>query len=205
MLFSIIITIVLWKYLTNHILTIMNSIIILLRKLTRQSVNIDMRSFVRKDNVKFSSMFICLVIIWYMSSQVLSLSFNGLLLNTFFNIKSIPVGNTLEDIRNNTELLIGGLQVYYLQWISSIRKFYISDIIERLDNDEEFFSNIRKGIENVINGKGVIILSSLYMKWVTHLARFYDNLLFISETKYLPDYISFVVHRHRNFTKFMKF
>ena len=112
--------------------------------------------------------------------------------------------NTLEDIRNNTELLIGG-PTYYLTWISSIRKFSISDILTRLMNDKKYFPDIPKSIENVINGKGVILFSTLYMKMFRHLASFYDNLMILSETKYLPDYISFVVHRHRNFTKFMKF
>ena len=56
------------------------------------------------------------------------------MLNSYFNIKSIPVVNTLQDIRNNKQLSIGG-HYPYISYISNISKFHIDDILVRIKED----------------------------------------------------------------------
>ena len=53
---------------------------------------------------KFS--FVLLIVIWSQSASILTKAFTGLLLNTYFNQKLVPIVETLEDIYLNKEISI---------------------------------------------------------------------------------------------------
>ena len=84
----------------------------------------------------------------------MSKAFTGLLLNTFFFMKNIPIVKTLQDIRENKNLLITGNSLT-LSAISKFNKVDINDIITRIKENNYSQSPIRKVIELVINGGGV--------------------------------------------------
>ena len=144
------------------------------------------------------------MIIWFFSSLILNLAFNGLLLNTYFFIKSKPVVNTLQDIRNNKQLLIDG-HYEYLSYMSKINKFDIDDILERMNQDKIHLPNMTNTLEHIINGKGIGLSTTGYIKTLLNLARFYNEKLFVSENKYLPDYQMFFVFKYQKFTKLIEF
>ena len=190
----------LWNYVTNKTLTLVISFITLYRYLIGQNQDQDIRYYCKNINKINSLIFITIVIIWIISSLILGFAFKGLLLNTFFIIKSTPVVNTLEDIRKNKHLLING-QLDYLPYLARINKFTIEDIITRMKETK----NITNTIEKIINGEGIIISDSLNTKKFISSAKFYNDKISVSESKYLPDYLSFIVHKNRNFTKIIEF
>ena len=53
---------------------------------------------------KFS--FVLLIVIWSQSASILTKAFTGLLLNTYFNQKFIPIVETIQDIYSNKEISI---------------------------------------------------------------------------------------------------
>ena len=137
-------------------------------------------------------------------SFILSTSFTGLLLNTFFNIKSIPVVNTLQDIRKNKKLLIGG-DGKYLSLITGTGEFDLKDIIDRMDGDKKYIYNFEINVNHIINSKGVILLNTLFRRVFMEMTKFYYDRIFVSGTKYFPDFASFSVHKHRNFSKLIEY
>ena len=72
-----------------------------------------------------------IIIIWLISSLILSKAFTGILLSSYFNITSKPVLTTLQDIRDNENLLIFGNHDNLLMW-SKINKLNINDILRRI-------------------------------------------------------------------------
>ena len=147
---------------------------------------------------------IYLIIIWLISSQILCQAFTGILLNSYFNIKSTPVVNTLQDIRDNKQLLIGG-HFPYLQYISNISKFHIDDILARMQQDTKRLPRVRDSIEYIINGKGIVLYNTLVKRNYIEIVKFYKEKIYISENKYLPEIASFFIKRNQNFTKIVEF
>ena len=186
-------------------MSFVNSLITLYGYLTGQGPNKDIRFYCKNISNLKSLMFIILVVIWLISSLILSLAFNGLLLNTFFFTKYTPVVNTLQDIRDNKHLYIDG---HYQQLSDTglMNNFPIDDIIARMKKDKyEYFHNITKSIELIINGKGVAFFTTIFRRIFMSLAGFYNDRIIVSENKYLPDYLSFFVLRSQKFSKLMVF
>ena len=190
----------LWKCITKEELSYSHSFIILFRSLTWQSINKDIRKFCGSRNYYRISIFNLTFIIWVISSLILSKSFTGLLLNSYFNIKYIPVVNTLQDIRNNKDVLIWANHGS-ISFNSKINHVDIDDIIER---NKENKTHSFKQIELIIKGNGVLLLSTSQRKAYIDRNKIYQDRLFISETKYLPNYVSFVVKRNQVFTEIVK-
>ena len=128
---------------TNKTLSLVNSFITLFGYLTGQGPHKDIRYYCKNITKLNSLIFITQVVIWLFASLILSLSFNGLLLNTFFFIKSTPVVNTLEDIRDNKKLLIDGPH-QYPQDVAKMNEFDIDDILFRIKQNEIYFPTIKK-------------------------------------------------------------
>ena len=164
----------------------------------------DIRNYCRYSNKHRSSIFITLFTLWLFASLLLSKAFTGLLLNTFFYVNSIPVVTTLQDIRDNKQILVYG-SIGYFKLIQRTNKFYLEDIINRTKNDREHFPSFKKTIENIVNGKAVILATSSTIKLATEMAMFYHDKLSVSKVKYFPEYLTFIVHRHREFTKIISF
>src|SRR5690349_1706777 len=81
-----------------------NFIDFIIRNLLGQSsMEINIFSSMQMKNISM----ITLIIIWLQSASILSKAFSGLLLNTYFNVKSVSIVNSLEDIINNQDINIG--------------------------------------------------------------------------------------------------
>ena len=163
-----------------------------------QGDNIDIRSYCNLNNIH-SYVFS----IWLMSSLILNKAFSGLLLNTFFLIESKPVVTTLQNIRDNQKLKVLGNQEQ-LSYLSSINRLDIDDLLLRMKENK---TGLRPEnmTQQVINGEAVVLHNSFQRKRFIEVTKSYHDKIFTSEVKYLPNYISFMVNRNKNFTKLIVF
>ena len=192
------------NYVTKKKLTLCNSFMILFSDLTGQGDHKDIRYYCKNINMINSSICISLFVIFLISSEVLSKAFTCLLLKTFFNMDFTPVVNSLQDIRDNKELLIGG-NYRYISHIANVSNFDINDILARMNENLRYISGFGNIIEHIINGKGVLLYHTMMRKAIIDLAKFYNDKIYVSDHKYLPDFTSFLVHRERNSSKIIEF
>ena len=47
---------------------------------------------------------IVLIVVWLQSASILTKAFTGILLNSYFNVKTIPIVNTLDELYTKTNL-----------------------------------------------------------------------------------------------------
>ena len=187
----------LWKLLTNNKLSAIDSFITILRYLLNQSNNKESRSFADRHNKRLALSYITLLVIWLLVSLVLNQSYTSLLLNTYFNVKTTPVVQNLEDIRNNKDLLIVGIPEY-LSRVSIDFNFKINDLLERIEKDPDnlpdpFISS--KICEKILDGKSVLIGDTEQINtFMEHNKYYHDNLVVVD--KYLPEFISFYVSKN---------
>ena len=89
-----------WKYLTENRLSIINSLEIAYKYCLGQSCGRKFSSFpIGLNNEMMTLSFTLLFFIWLFVSVVLNRSYTSLLLNTYFNVKSTPIVESLEDVR----------------------------------------------------------------------------------------------------------
>ena len=187
----------LWKLLTNNKLSAIDSFITILRYLLNQSNNRESRSFADRHNKRLAFSYTTLLVIWLLVSLVLNQSYTSLLLNTYFNVKTTPVVQNLEDIRNNKDLLIVGIPEY-LSRVSIDFNFKINDLLERIEKDPDnlpdpFISS--KICEKILDGKSVLIGDTEQINtFMEHNKYYHDNLVVVD--KYLPEFISFYVSKN---------
>ena len=101
-----------------------------------QSCNKDIRIYFDLQNKMKTIGFIFVLILWLLNALVLSKSFTGVLLESFFKVKTVPIVSSLQDIRDNKRLMIGGHHLY-LSMFSKSYKYNLSDIIKRVDQDKD--------------------------------------------------------------------
>ena len=140
----------------------------LLGKLTEQSGE-DIRIYCRRNNKIHKWILICLFIIWLYSSLIISKSFTSLLLRTFFELKPIPIVNTLKDIRDNKDLKLTG-HIGYLETFSN-ENFNITDIIERMRIVSNQYKTYEKIIGGLINCDVVLLCPGFFRETATFLGR----------------------------------
>ena len=143
------------------------------------------------------------MVIWLLASVVISYAFTGMLLNTFFNKKFIPIIDNIQDIRDNQQLLIWGFHDT-LSKISKIHKLHIDDILERMKRNKIIFE-FKNLIEYVINGEGILLYDSKQRKIFMDLTMNFNDKLAVSSQKYFPDFCAFKVDRNKTFSKIIQF
>ena len=188
-------------------MTKVNSFILLFSNLIGQNHDISSiinRSFYNNSRKTNSTIFFHLFVNWLISSLILSKAFTCLLLDSFFYTKVIPIVRTLQDIQENKQLLIGG-DYHSLSILTNIVKFDIKDLLARMNENKYPSSNIRKMIELIINGKGVVLFNTFIRRTFIDLAKFYNDKIYISDHKYLPDYTSFLVYKEQQSSKIIEF
>ena len=173
------------------------------QSLTEQGDNKDIRNYCKPRYRLYSILLTMLSIIWLFSSLILSKSFNGLLLNSFFNIKFSPVVNTLEDIRNDKKITIYGIRKE-LSTITKTLHFDIDHILKRIPKIEENF-NLTNSIELVAQEKAVMLINSLTKRTCMEIFDFYKERIHVSDKKYLPNFAIFIVHKKREYTKIIHY
>ena len=131
--------------------------------------------------------FTMLMVIWLMASFVLNESFTSLLLHTYFNIKTKPVVESIEDIRKNRKLLISGHPYYLMVIMKNFKNFYIGDLLERLIEDKDNFPDAISSpiiAQKVINSRSVFITSSFLGDLFLSQNKFYHYKLVIANKYY---------------------
>ena len=158
--------------------------------------------------------FILLTIIWLQIASILSKSFTGLLLNTYFNVKSVPIAQTLLDIHNDKNLLIATLADYF--------KLFSEDIdlpLEIKNNIHERIAEFQSGyyftkffqiydkyfVAKLIRGQLAVICDTVIRDSLTNKLKSYENSIHVSKNKYRPRYWSFLIHRENKLADNFKF
>ena len=139
-----------------------------------------------------------------MSSMIISKAFTELLLNTFFTIRFFPLAETLQDIRDNKKIIPLGNH----NAINDYKKLYdfnIDDILGRMEHYAKQFPKLSDKIEQVINGDGVLLYNSRQKQVFMELTVFYQDKMFVSDSKYWPDFSIFFIHRNQNFSELITF
>ena len=142
--------------------------------------------------------------IWLFSSLILSKSFNGILLNSYFNVKYEPIVKTLEDIRDNKNIILSG-NYHHLSKRSKENHFNINDILERIVNNKDIFPNNPDNIELVVKGEIVLFSNSIQRRTFMDVYDSYKDRIYISSTKYLPNYSVYAVHKNREYSKIIQY
>ena len=182
------------KYLTKTRLSAVDSCEAVIRFLIGQSNKRGTMSFVNRLNKSLALSHTTLLVIWLLVSLVLNKSYTSLLLNTYFNVKTAPVVQSLEDIRHNKNLLIAGMH-QYLSIINDRFLIYIEDILTRLNENHDNYPypiTSSKVAEKVLNGKSVFIGHSEQSdKFFAKNNNYYDKL--VVANKFLSEYVAFYV------------
>ena len=145
-----------------------------------------------------------LIIIWGNSLSILTKAFAGNLLNTYFNVKSVPIVNTLDDVYNNEELLLKSNSIQFLKDYLEYDSSKIKNLMNRaaqtqMKDDDEFL------LANVVKGDTVIMGNTLFIN--NFLERWNDwrMFLFVSNNKYLPGLVNYNVNKNHNLARLMKY
>ena len=138
-----------------------------------------------------------LILIWLDGSLFLTKWFTGNLLNTYFNVKSVPIVNTLDDIYNNKELLLEA-QLNFLDKMKNHYGFDSSKVKELnnrfIDFENKYHERDEKFmISNIIQGKLAIISHTLSIDGYLDNWKDYRHLITVSQYKYLPDFATFII------------
>ena len=117
------------------------------------------------------------------------------MLNTYFNIKSTPAVESLDDIWENKDLVIAGIPDY-LPIVAN--DYNIDDILARMRTDPDNFPDpiLSKRIaKKVINGKSVLIGNSYQRSdFLKQNKKYHYHLVVVH--KNLPDFMTYFVRKH---------
>ena len=194
---------ILFKLLTKNKLTLFESLLKMFTNLTMQSNIKDIRHYCQPGKKYRSIILIIMEIIWLFSALIISNSFTGLLLSTFFNVKSTPVVTTLQDIRDNPHIIPIGHHHSLLR-LSSYHKFNLDDILIRMKENTKILT-IQNLFQLIVNGQAVGLYNSIQMNMFIEIASRYIDRIIVSDSKYLPNYTIFSVKINYEFTKIVEF
>ena len=174
----------------------------LIRLLTNQSCD-EITQCKWKINFKNSLnklSFILLIVIWSQSASILTKAFTGLLLNTYFNQKLLPIVETIQDIYLNKEISIAADSKIFIDYSKRIDEWneFKSDILVRIIEFEnksnyspaDYFKDV---FRKLINGKVVILMQSGKVRefemWWKQEKSYFET----SSYKYSPNYSNYFV------------
>ena len=201
-----IITIFVLKSITKNQLNYRKNFDLFIRLLTTQSSKL-----VTQMNLKLNNMLkfvtFLLILIWIISSVIVVKAFTGNLLKSYFNVKSVPIVNSLDDIYNNKELIL------YSE-LNSIRKLNnsygfdsnkVQDLLNRSIIDNIQSNQPSQFLSRVINGKIVILRNSLIIEQITEVWKKWQKLFTVLQNKYLNSLANFFVKKHINYSSLAVF
>ena len=148
----LVLTVPLLKFCSSGQMKAMNLLNIWIRLFTNQSCDqitrLKWKSKIKNSLNKFS--FVLLLVIWSQSASILTKAFNGNLLKIYFNRKSIPLIQTLQDIYRNKEISIAANSVIFKSFIERIDESneLKRDILTRMIEFEEKFKYSEDNVDN---------------------------------------------------------
>ena len=151
---------------------------------------------------KLSNMFsiswvnILLIFVWLQSASILNKAFTGLLLNTFFNVKSVPIINDFKDIIDNKDINIAGQEIY-LKWYLAKYEYdqdtsnRLQDRVGRYQKQVKYRERYHLNnmiydplLNDIINGKTVLLTFSHMRVIYLHHYKLYHREIALAEEKY---------------------
>ncbi len=155
-----------------------------------------------KTSIK-GKMFIFLLIVWLISSTILSYSFSGLVLNSYFQFKSRAIIETVDDVINNEQIQISGIDFLdLLQWIKPEEHKILAERYYRKDGKR--FESMNGTTFRLINdGKLIIFTSSLMIQLYQRL--FPQMILYESREKFYPRSESILISKSHRYTDKLRF
>ena len=207
--------------LTQFRINLITSLYNLFRLLTNQSANdlTLLRVLSKVRPLLTRSSLVLLTFVWLQSASVLTKAFTGLLLETYFNVRSETLINSLEDLHERTDLEImspsgSGRTTRFLKRISNLSGYekMIKDIqirIEKFENETKPYSQSYaqsiKVINKVIKGKAVIICSSIHAKNYLKDFEMLSDRFSESRNKYGYSFTFHIINKKHSLRFLMKF
>ena len=143
-----------------------NTIMLIIRLLTTQyaySMMTKISHFQRKASRVKYLILLLLVNIWLLLSTLLSFSFTSLLLNTYFNVKSEPIINTLQGVIDNKQYSVASPKEWFnMAIIPRIPANKQVDFARRLHEHSPHSAQV---FNDVIKGK-TIMMSNTFITGV---------------------------------------
>ena len=184
--------------------------------LTNQSANdltlLRVLSKVRPLLTKIS--LVLLTFIWLQSASVLTKAFTGLLLETYFNVRSETLINSLQDLHRRTDLSIAAHE-NLLDKISKLEGTtaeMLNDFKNRIQRHQNktglnFFASYQSPriFNEIINGQTVLILSSVQGERYCQFYRIYLEKFGESSNKYGFTFINHIIFKNHPLRLIMKF
>ncbi len=155
-----------------------------------------------KTSIK-GKIFIFLLIVWLISSTILSYSFSGLVLNSYFQFKSRAIIETVDDVINNEQIQISGIDFLdLLQWIKPEEHKILAERYYRKDGKR--FESMNGTTFRLINdGKLIIFTSSSMIQLYQRL--FPQMILYESREKFYPRSEPILISKSHRYTDKLRF
>ena len=137
-----------------------------------------------------------------MSSFVLNKCFTSILLNTYFNVKTTPVVQSLEDIVERKDLPISGVVQYLMLFKKNFNNLNVDSLIKRIEKDDDNFPNpiiSHKIAEKVIKSRSVLIASSFQREMFLIQNKYYHDKIVIAN-KYFQQIMVYHVKKQQPFS-----
>ena len=188
----IIISFLLFQYLTEKQMNYRKSFDLFIRLLTNQSTklinnflkNIITLNFLNRNTI------VILITTWIIGLNIMTKAITGNLLKTYFNVKSVPIVNTLDDLHNIRKIKFVA-QLFYLSRLTDNYGLN-SNQVKELSNKaiEGDKSNLLVEepslMTKLFKGDMVILSNSLSIKGFQDRWAKYGHLMTVSNVKYLP-------------------
>ena len=177
----------------------------MLRMLTNQPcahiMQLNKKSKFKNSLNKFS--FILPIVIWSQSASILTKTFTGLLLKTYFNRKTVPLVETFQDIYLNKEISIAASSYLFKSLKTRLKEpaELKSDILTRIIEFETIFKYSQFNSDaftkfffrKLIEGETVILLSSKIVRLFESHWKQEKKYFQVSGYKYSPNYLNYLV------------
>ena len=147
-----------------------------------------------------------IIIVWLMSSLIITNSFTGLLHNTYFNFKLIPIVSTIDDIIDNQDVsvlaYISNLNLFINSTNDEEYKIKLQNIKDRaiateLKYNIEYFAIFEPSVfQSLVNGKIIYFCEQNNRKQLFKRYEKFEKLFSLSTYKYLFQMTSFTVNKN---------
>ena len=186
---------VIFSLLNKYRINLTKHLINLFSLLTNQSA-IDLTLLINLLKVRpllTRSSLVLLTIVWLQSASVLTKAFTGLLLNTYFNVRSETLINSLEDLHQRTDIQIAtsGPTIHSLSKLEVMTREMYDDFSYRIESyknktkiNSELYYLTPKTFVQLTKGRIVIMLNSLTAENYRNLYKMYGNSFGVSNEKY---------------------
>ena len=175
--------------------------------------NCDYKKKLKHNHFKFGF----ILVIWIICSFILTKSFTGLLLNSYYNEEFVPLINDLGDVYQNEKFSIAGRHEILQRFEHLIDNYsdytprnllkriskYESEVKSEFIHEKDVFSP--RIIEDMIMGKSVILIDTNTVKSIVEIYSKYQNMFTVSKQAYLHQPGFFLAKKDHFLSDLVKF